>query len=153
MLTCALCGGLTPRGASRHCLHCDAPLRRSRLHKLLAPAGAVLLAACYGPPGRYYHAQNVRNPEGAIRNDRDGDGALGAWECNPHDVRCEAWVKDQPVPPDLDCDDRDPARYPGAADPDGDGIDQNCDGVDGWAQPATTPEPAYAQPPPAKAAE
>ncbi|MEZ4319363.1 MAG: putative metal-binding motif-containing protein [Myxococcota bacterium] len=30
-----------------------------------------------------------------------------------------------------DCDDSDPAIHPGADDPVGDGIDQDCDGVDG----------------------
>ena len=35
------------------------------------------------------------------------------------------------TPPD--CDDEDPSVYPGAEDPEGDGIDQNCDGVDGVA--------------------
>lgn len=33
-----------------------------------------------------------------------------------------------------DCDEGDPRRYPGANDPAGDGIDQNCDGVDGEAE-------------------
>ncbi len=32
---------------------------------------------------------------------------------------------------DVDCAPQDPRIYPGADDPDGDGIDQNCDGVDG----------------------
>ncbi|TNE89776.1 MAG: hypothetical protein EP330_10225 [Deltaproteobacteria bacterium] len=32
-----------------------------------------------------------------------------------------------------DCDDSDASIYPGADDPEGDGIDQNCDGVDGIA--------------------
>jgi len=35
--------------------------------------------------------------------------------------------------PGFDCDDSDPSIYPGAADPFGDDIDQNCDGVDGIA--------------------
>ena len=29
---------------------------------------------------------------------------------------------------DIDCNDKDPAVHPNAADPDGDQIDQNCDG-------------------------
>ncbi|TNE90019.1 MAG: hypothetical protein EP330_09330 [Deltaproteobacteria bacterium] len=33
----------------------------------------------------------------------------------------------------LDCDDSDASVNPGADDPEGDGIDQNCDGVDGVA--------------------
>jgi len=35
---------------------------------------------------------------------------------------------------DPDCDDDDPSIHPGADDEEGDGIDQNCDGVDGVAE-------------------
>ncbi|MEO8551051.1 MAG: putative metal-binding motif-containing protein [Kofleriaceae bacterium] len=110
MLTCPACGGLTPNDSSISrptiaCLHCAVPFtRRARwLATLVGATGTMLLAACYGPSGRYYR------PEGPQTADRDGDGS----------------------PASLDCDDNDPTRYPGAADPDGDGIDQNCDGVDG----------------------
>lgn len=145
MITCVACGGLTPPGASRTCLHCDAPLRRPsrtvrRLAALLGPAGAILLAACYGGPGRYYRGGPI-GPDGATRQDKDHDGAYGPWECVGHDPRCEASLASRPVPTDLDCDDHDPTRYPGAADPDGDGIDQNCDGVDGWRDPAVIVQP------------
>ena len=44
-------------------------------------------------------------------DDRDGDGY---------------------TPDEGDCDDDDSARYPTAADTYGDGVDQNCDGLDGW---------------------
>jgi hypothetical protein len=48
-------------------------------------------------------------PSTEVRYDRDGDGA------EDHD----------------DCDSDDPETYPGAVDPYGDDVDQNCDGVDG----------------------
>ena len=38
-----------------------------------------------------------------------------------------------------DCDDRDPARHPGALDAPGDGIDQDCDGADAIASPPVAP--------------
>jgi hypothetical protein len=116
MLTCPACGGLTPRTPGvASCLHCDGPLTPPRglslLRLLLGPAGAVLLAACYGPPpGRYNHLDRPTSV------DRDGDG----------------------TPADADCDDNDRNRYPGAADIAGDGNDQNCDGVDGWRDPGNT---------------
>ncbi len=37
-----------------------------------------------------------------------------------------------------DCDDSDASIHPGADDPEGDGIDQNCDGVDGNASDTGT---------------
>ena len=35
---------------------------------------------------------------------------------------------------DGDCDDRDPGVFPGAAERAGDGVDNNCDGLDGSAE-------------------
>lgn len=47
-----------------------------------------------------------------------------------------------------DCDEGDPARHPGADDPVGDGIDQDCDGVDGvLAAPRAEEPPAPASEP------
>lgn len=112
---------------------------------LLGPAGAILLAACYGAPGRYYGMREPMNPQGTTRMDRDRDGVLGPYECvGGRD--CAAEIASMPPPPDLDCDDNDPAKFPGGADVDGDGVDSNCDGVDGWADSTTVAKP-YAQPP------
>ncbi len=47
---------------------------------------------------------------------------------DPRDVDAD---HDGYTPNQGDCDDADPARNPGAADTVGDGIDQNCDGIDG----------------------
>lgn len=156
MLTCATCGGLTPPDAATICLHCDTPLRVPprwvlKLTALLGPAGAILLAACYGAPGRY-HAMRPEGPGGMTRVDKDGDGNLGAYTCEyAHTPQCEQELANTPLPADADCDDNDRTRYRGAADLDGDGIDQNCDGVDGWrdpnviAKPPETPaDPAHA---------
>src|SRR5690349_17402866 len=117
MWTCADCGGLVPIGSSETCLHCDEPLPRRtpwalKLTALLGPAGALLLAACYGAPGRYgYQPATSGSPPTYTGEDRDGDGVVNG----------------------TDCDDEDRARYPGAPDTQGDGIDQNCDGIDGIA--------------------
>ena len=156
MLTCARCGGLTPPEASTSCLHCDGPLRRPprwarRLTGLLGPAGAILLAACYGGPGRYHGMHEPGHPAGAARLDRDRDGVLGPYECGAGRTECAAQLAGLPPPADLDCDDSDATKFPGGADVDGDGIDSNCDGVDGWTdspQVAAPPAQVAAPPPP-----
>lgn len=172
MLTCSRCGGLTPPEASLACLHCEAPLRRPprwarRLSGLLGPAGAILLAACYGAPGRYRDVAQPMPYPGATRMDRDHDGVLGPYECRNGDTACAAGLASLPPPADLDCDDNNAARFPGGADVDGDGVDSNCDGVDGWADsaavasppatiatpPAGSPAPAPGSSPPATIAQ
>lgn len=127
MLSCSSCHGLTPDGASATCLHCDATLRvpprwARNLAWVFGPVGAVLLAACYGPSGRYRNAYTV---------DRDHDGAFVGLDCKTmkDPKACEYEVK--ALGPNADCDDNDPKRFPGAMDPEGDKIDQDCDGVDG----------------------
>ena len=157
MQTCPSCDGLNPT-AARACVHCDEALpRRSRLAQrlslLLGPAGSILLAACYGAPGMYRHQNYPNGPGGAVRLDEDHDGAYGPWTCGPNTTEaCDDFVRHEPPPADLDCDDHDATRYPGAEDPDGDGIDQNCDGVDGVAQQprvdGVPPPRDYATPPP-----
>ncbi|MCB9689479.1 MAG: putative metal-binding motif-containing protein, partial [Alphaproteobacteria bacterium] len=54
--------------------------------------------------------------------DLDGDGVAGTPV--PVGPGCAE------VPAVLDCDDADPARFPGAIDTPGDGVDADCDGVD-----------------------
>ncbi len=75
--------------------------------------------------------------------------AFGDYYSGKGGVHAEFWNKlsyyfhDEPPPPhvvdadgdgapsDVDCDDNDPQRYPGAPDRHGDGIDQDCDRTDG----------------------
>jgi len=117
LISCRACGGLSPTTAAV-CLHCDEALARrvrfrSQLWRMLAGGGFMMtLAACYGVAYR----QGLDYPRTV---DADADGS----------------------PAGLDCADEDPSRFPGAADPDGDGIDQNCDGVDGWRDPAVMAAP------------
>jgi hypothetical protein len=116
LIACDACGGLVPAGRAT-CLHCArAVIARpgwARLFQLLAGGGFLMtLAACYGAPYRYH-------PSYAEPVDTDRDGAS--------------------VPDD--CDDTDPRRYPGAADPVNNGVDEDCDGLDGPRRPAVIAEP------------
>lgn len=114
LVSCSACAGLVPASRAT-CPHCEAPRRRipGALARLAGAAGClVTLMACYGAVP---HPQDY-----ATAGCQDGDG----------DQSC--------VP--QDCNDADPAVYPGAQDPDLDQIDQNCDGVDGWRDPGAVAE-------------
>lgn len=94
----------------------------------------VTLMACYGM-GYLPPADPV-----AAQNDRDGDG----FEAAPSGASPS---------PAYDCDDTSKDVHPGANDPMGDGLDQNCDGMDGSAtsSPAPTATMATDPQPPAVA--
>jgi hypothetical protein len=55
------------------------------------------------------------------------------------DVDCDGYVAVGGSCGGTDCKDTLPAVHPGAFDPSGDGVDQNCDGVDGLASEADLP--------------
>lgn len=80
----------------------------------------VSLMACYGMA----YVPHPVEPRGA---DGDGDGYALPLGAN--------------APGAFDCDDTRADVHPGAEDVAGDGIDQNCDGVDGMA-PTTGSAPA-----------
>jgi len=118
---CAHCEGFLPPGAST-CPHCGtaaapatvscATRRAGLASRLLTVASGGLMAltlmACYGAP-----------PCDDPPQDLDGDGYQTFCDYDYH--------------PEADCDDSNPDIHPGAIDPRGDGIDQNCDFVDGVA--------------------
>lgn len=127
MLNCSQCAGFVPASISS-CPNCAAPLGKKALRaaKQLAKAGAaaatmVSLMACYGMA----YPEPVATPPGPTANDRDGDG----FEAAPSGAAPS---------PAYDCDDTSKDVHPGANDPIGDSLDQNCDGMDGSA---TTPAP------------
>jgi hypothetical protein len=128
--SCRACGGLVPP-ARTACPHCDAPFAPRRFaaitRALVTAAGggalAMSLMACYGGP---MHQMPPASAPTACE-DYDGDGA-----CTP-----------------ADCNDQNLAIYPGALDYADDGVDQDCDGVDGVRSPterAVDPPPASATP-------
>lgn len=114
MNTCSFCGGFAPVRATS-CPNCDKALSTAApgpvarvMASILAVAAsgatAVTLMACYGMPMCETH------------EDKDGDGVAS---CEDYDA--------------SDCNDDDATIHPGADDPLGDNIDQNCDGQDGVA--------------------
>lgn len=125
LLDCRSCSGFVPPGAGA-CPCCGATVeeapRAPRAKGSRSKAGAALglvatglmavsLMACYGLP----------MCADGDKVDEDGDG----YFVEKSGTGC--------VLPQSDCDDTKADVYPGADDPNGDGIDQNCDGVDGDA--------------------
>ncbi len=117
LLDCRSCSGFIPPGAGA-CPCCGAAVapREARLGPLRAALGfaatgliAVSLMACYGLP----------MCEDKDKTDADGDGYFAD--------RGSCYIED------ADCNDDDANVHPGADDPAGDGIDQNCDYADGVA--------------------
>lgn len=122
MQRCPECRSFVPASV---CPECDRPLPRpgcgvlgSLLNVVVSGSAVVTLAACYGAP--------IVEPEPETyfcldtSMDFDGDGYCGEY----------------------DCDESDPDRHQEAYDREGDGIDQNCDGVDGvFAEPDAGPTP------------
>ncbi|MDP7114384.1 MAG: MopE-related protein, partial [Myxococcota bacterium] len=68
-----------------------------------------------------------------IEQDLDADGDPSCSDCDDNDASLTSYDLDGDGAStcDGDCDDNDPTRYPSAADSVGDGVDQNCDGLDG----------------------
>jgi hypothetical protein len=118
MKICSACDGLIPPRSLR-CPNCQVTSPKvSRAVSLLSTllgssALAVTLMACYGLPPC------------DSDDDADHDGAY-ASACDPG--------FDTP----YDCDDDNILIHECANDPEGDGIDQNCDGVDGEAPKTMT---------------
>jgi hypothetical protein len=122
--SCPACAGfLSPAAAL--CPHCDAPARPSRggrlaraiLGMLGSGAAAVTLMACYGGGAMHMRPNTpVACADGVVDSDHDG-------QCPP-----------------ADCNNDDPMISPLATEAsDSDGIDQNCDGADGVAEPVPVP--------------
>jgi len=116
----------------------------------LSLAALAALAGCNGIANNFVFE---RSPQGAIRYDYDGDGFAGPWVCPTGVSGCDEHVLNSQPIANLDCDDHNAKTYPGAPDTPGDGIDSNCDGIDGILdRQDATPKGALTLPnqPPAK---
>lgn len=112
LVTCAACGGLIPEACTA-CLHCDAR-RGSRVRRLARAAAAVAGGGAFlvTLAACYGAPRHVCSPE----QDKDHDGYCGA----------------------NDCDDGNPAIHARAQEIPGNGVDEDCDGVDAVPPPPTT---------------
>lgn len=114
LTSCPHCDGFLPHGAAA-CPLCGAtvksPLSKPLRGVLALGAGSLLamtLSACYGAPIDDIGSPYCPDPT----TDIDGDGYCGST---------------------YDCNESDPTVNFGAVDTEGDGVDSNCDGVDGYA--------------------
>lgn len=119
LLSCSRCDGFV-NPLSSTCPHCSAHMQR-----VLPGLGAVIaagaaLTSCTLPVAAY------GLPPCEYTEDADGDGVEAA------NGFCA----------DADCDDEDATVHPGVVDDTVDGVDQNCDGIDGPACTDDTDCPA-----------
>ena len=110
---CDRCGGFLP-ARSNTCPNCSAThgLLRALAGTTAGAALAIVLAACYGAAYEEDFFADGGADAGTCLDpalDLDGDGFCG----------------------ELDCDEEDPRTHAFAVDSPGDGLDQNCDGIDG----------------------
>jgi len=80
-----------------------------------------LLAACRSGPEQLV---DTGTPGAGDRASPSGD-SVPFEDTGALDADDDRWTVDE------DCDDHDPTTHPGASDTSGDGVDQDCDGVDG----------------------
>ena len=151
MQQCHKCSGLNP-DTTIQCLHCDTKKQDSKgkssfrsLTRLSALSLlSITLQACYGAARDFgKEVDPQKDLEGNVCTkavDRDGDGYLSCESITWHHASKKPLYKNYyPAPgkdhldySENDCDDQDPGIHPGAFDPFGDAIDQNCDRFDGF---------------------
>lgn len=108
MKSCPSCESFVPAHICPECGHVFAKkksLMKALMNVAASGAAVVTLAACYGVP--YEPSEYCDDPS----TDLDGDGYCGTYDCDESSATTNAFAFD-----DL-----------------GDGVDQNCDGVDGYA--------------------